>query len=138
MHSRLGWRRCGCWSLPKPYPIAFIEGNNKLLVIKEDKRADYYDNLEKDLKDKLQEADNLTKDYDDKINAAETEIEIKRTNAVKEIAEVREAAVKEAKTKADEIVADAYKKAEMDRKRMLDVFHVKAAVLVVEVAIRDV
>ena len=33
-------------TLPKPYPVAFIEGNNKLLVIKDNKRADYYE-LEK-------------------------------------------------------------------------------------------
>lgn len=85
-----------------------------------DKRCEYYKGIDDEAKKNLQQAEELKKKYAEKLHSADSEIEEKRQAANKSLSEKTAQSMLLAKQEADKIVSDAYKKAEGERKKLLE------------------
>ena len=85
-----------------------------------DKRCEYYKNIDDEAKKNLQESEGLKAEYAEKLHSVDKEIEEKRQAANKSLAEKTAQSMLLAKQEAEQIVSDAYKKAEGERKKLLE------------------
>ena len=85
-----------------------------------DKRCEYYKNMDDEAKKNLKQAEELKNEYDKKLHSVDSEIEEKRQLAYKSMSEKTSQSVLLAKKEADQIISDAHKKAEEDRKKLLE------------------
>ena len=83
------------------------------------KRIAYYETLDKEAKEKLEEADKLKADYQSQLKDIDKEIAQKRSKAAKELQEQCEAELQSAKKQASKIVTNAQVEAEGERARIL-------------------
>ena len=68
----------------------------------------------------MKQAEDLKNEYDKKLHSVDSEIEEKRQLAYKSMSEKTSQSVLIAKKEADQIISDAHKKAEEDRKKLLE------------------
>ena len=85
-----------------------------------DKRCEYYKGIDDEAKKNLKQAEELKKKYAEKLHSADIEIEEKRQAANKSLSEKTAQSMLLAKQEADKIVSDAYKKAEGERKKLIE------------------
>lgn len=84
-----------------------------------DKRTAYYEELDRQTKEKLSEAQALKEEYQEQMQAVDKEISEHRSQAVMELQKQCEEELKSAKKQAAKIVAGAQDEAEHERDRIL-------------------
>ncbi|MCM1568447.1 MAG: ATP synthase F0 subunit B [Roseburia sp.] len=84
-----------------------------------DKRAAYYENLDKEAKAKLEEAEQLNAVYREQLKEVDKEIAKNRAKAVKELQDQCDSELQTAKKQAAKLIANAQIEAEHERARIL-------------------
>jgi len=84
-----------------------------------DKRADYYQDLDRQAKEKLEEAERVRLDYQHRLEAADEEIQEKSVQAQKLAMEAAEQQLKKAQAEASHIVAKASAEAKTEKERII-------------------
>ena len=85
-----------------------------------DQRCEYYKNMDDEAKKNLKQAEDLKTEYDKRLHSVDGEIEEKRQAAYKSLSEKTSQSMLLAKQEAEQIISDAHKKAEEDRKKLLE------------------
>lgn len=85
-----------------------------------DKRENEYKNLETNAKDKLSEADKLKAEYERRLEAADSEIEAKKAEALEKTEQLCSEKISDAKKQGERIIADAKAAAERQRKKTIE------------------
>lgn len=84
-----------------------------------EKRTAYYEKMDAEAVDKLQEAKKLEEEYQNRLNQVEEEINLKKAAAVKEAEEAAGAVLEDARKQKEKIIADAHGIAQNDKKKIL-------------------
>jgi len=84
-----------------------------------DKRAAYYTDLDRQAKEKLEEAERVRLDYQHRLEAADEEIQEKSVQAQKLAMEAAEQQLKKAQAEASHIVAKASAEAKTEKERII-------------------
>lgn len=84
-----------------------------------DKRAAYYEDLDKQARDKLAEAERVRLDYQQKLKAADDEIQEKSNQAQRLAMEAAEQQIKKAQDEAQRVLAKAGVEARAEKERAL-------------------
>lgn len=85
-----------------------------------DKRAAYYEDLDKQAQDKLAEAERVRLDYQQKLKAADDEIQEKSNQAQRLAMEAAEEQLKKAREEAERVLAKASVEARAEKERALN------------------
>ena len=85
-----------------------------------DKRAAYYEDLDKQAQDKLAEAERVRLDYQQKLKAADEEIQAKSNQAQRLAMEAAEQQIKKAQDEAQRVLAKASVEARAEKERALN------------------
>lgn len=85
-----------------------------------DKRAAYYEDLDKQAQDKLAEAERVRLDYQQKLKAADDEIQEKSNQAQRLAMEAAEQQIKKAQAEAERVLAKASVEARAEKERALN------------------
>lgn len=85
-----------------------------------DKRAAYYEDLDKQAQDKLAEAERVRLDYQQKLKAADDEIQEKSNQAQRLAMEAAEQQLKKAREEAERVLAKASVEARAEKERALN------------------
>lgn len=107
------------------FNFAILAGGLYLLLYKPVKkfmkqREDYYSNLYKTAKSKLQQAEALESDYQNRFHNVEVEITENRKKSLAAAEAVSKQKLQEAEEKADKIIHDAKLEAERERTQILE------------------
>ncbi len=84
-----------------------------------DKRAAYYENLDREAKAKLKEAEELNSNYREQLEAVDKEIAQKRAQAEKELQDQCDSELQSTREQAAKLIATAQAEAEQERERIL-------------------
>ena len=85
-----------------------------------DQRCEHYRNMDDEAKKNLKQAEDLKTEYDKRLHSVDGEIEEKRQAAYKSLSEKTSQSMLLAKQEAEQIISDAHKKAEEDRKKLFE------------------
>ena len=83
------------------------------------KRTAYYADMDSRAEDALKEAESSRDAYDEKVRAFDDEVRTEKTKLGKELAEIRERELAQAKTDAEKIVSDARTEANREKDEII-------------------
>ncbi len=99
-----------------------------------DKRAAYYDSLDRQAKEKLEQADKVKADYDGKLARAGEEVLQIKAQAQQEAADEAQAQIERAKAEAAHIIAQAKAEAQSEHDHIMNEARKEVAELVMDAA----
>lgn len=99
-----------------------------------DKRAAYYDGLDRQAEEKLAEADKVKADYDSRLARAGEEAQQLKAQAQQEAADEAQSQIELAKTEAAHIIAQAKAEAQAEREHIMNEARKEVAELVTDAA----
>jgi F-type H+-transporting ATPase subunit b len=84
-----------------------------------DKRTDYYQKLDAEAKKNIQDAEGMKVDYENRLTLTEQEIAEKKTEADRELEQMKQQKLQEATEEAARIVSEARGKAKKEKEKLL-------------------